>query len=263
MPENVPSKEGYTFSGWSEIPAIMPAYDITVTGSFSVNTYTLTYYCEGEVLATDEIEFGSYIQPIDAPDKEGHTFQYWDGLPANMPAYDVQVYAVYAINSYLITYLIDGDVFYEQTLYFGSTVFAPDAPSKEGHSFNGWENLPETMPAHDVTTNGIYEANIYKVTYIVDGEVIAVAEVEYGATIIPPVSQKDGYDIVWGFHPTTMPAYDITIYGNYTTDIQSVMTDGNNVKRYTIDGKVARRQQRGINILRMPNGSAKKIVIKH
>ena len=34
-PEPAPTKEGYTFSGWSEIPQIMPANDVTVTGSFS------------------------------------------------------------------------------------------------------------------------------------------------------------------------------------------------------------------------------------
>jgi len=29
-----PSKEGYTFSGWSEIPETMPAHDVTITGRF-------------------------------------------------------------------------------------------------------------------------------------------------------------------------------------------------------------------------------------
>ena len=34
IPEEEPIKEGYTFSGWSEIPKSMPAHDVTVTGSF-------------------------------------------------------------------------------------------------------------------------------------------------------------------------------------------------------------------------------------
>ena len=33
-PEPAPTKEGYTFSGWSEIPATMPAHDVIVTGTF-------------------------------------------------------------------------------------------------------------------------------------------------------------------------------------------------------------------------------------
>ena len=33
--EEEPTKEGYCFSGWSLIPTIMPANDVTVTGSFT------------------------------------------------------------------------------------------------------------------------------------------------------------------------------------------------------------------------------------
>jgi hypothetical protein len=33
-PEAEPTKEGYTFGGWSEIPKTMPAHDVTVIGSF-------------------------------------------------------------------------------------------------------------------------------------------------------------------------------------------------------------------------------------
>ena len=29
-PEVVPTKDGYTFSGWSEIPETMPDYDMTI-----------------------------------------------------------------------------------------------------------------------------------------------------------------------------------------------------------------------------------------
>ena len=36
--EEEPTKEGYTFSGWSEIPVTMPNKDVTVTGTFIINT---------------------------------------------------------------------------------------------------------------------------------------------------------------------------------------------------------------------------------
>ena len=37
-PEAEPTKEGYDFSGWSTIPATMPAEDVTITGSFTLLT---------------------------------------------------------------------------------------------------------------------------------------------------------------------------------------------------------------------------------
>ena len=36
-PESEPTKERHTFSGWSEIPATMPAHDVEVTGTFEIN----------------------------------------------------------------------------------------------------------------------------------------------------------------------------------------------------------------------------------
>ncbi len=38
-----PKKEGYIFSGWSEIPKTMPAKDVTVTGSFTFDYNTDAY----------------------------------------------------------------------------------------------------------------------------------------------------------------------------------------------------------------------------
>ena len=37
-PEPNPTREGYTFSGWSEIPLTMPAHDVTITGTFVEDT---------------------------------------------------------------------------------------------------------------------------------------------------------------------------------------------------------------------------------
>lgn len=37
-PETEPTKDGYIFSGWSEIPETMPAHDVTVTGTFTLDT---------------------------------------------------------------------------------------------------------------------------------------------------------------------------------------------------------------------------------
>lgn len=65
-----PPKEGYTFSGWSDIPSTMPDHDVTVTGSFTINKYKLTYMVDGEDYISSDVEYGATITPETAPTKE-------------------------------------------------------------------------------------------------------------------------------------------------------------------------------------------------
>lgn len=106
-PEPAPTKEGYTFSGWSEIPERMPAKDVTVTGTFTVNTYTLTYMVDGEVYATYNIEYGKAITAEAEPEKEGYTFSGWSEIPETMPAHDVTI-----TGSFTIIPVSDGKTIY-------------------------------------------------------------------------------------------------------------------------------------------------------
>ena len=89
--ENAPEKEGYTFSGWSEIPAKMPAKDVTVTGSFTINSYKLIYMVDDREYKSYEIEYSSSITPEAQPTKEGYTFSGWSEIPVTMPAKDVTI----------------------------------------------------------------------------------------------------------------------------------------------------------------------------
>ncbi len=91
----VPTKEGYTFLGWADVPAVMPADNIVVYGSFKANDYTITYIVDGEVYETVSVACDSEITPIAAPEKDGYTFNLWENLPATMPAGDIEVTAVY------------------------------------------------------------------------------------------------------------------------------------------------------------------------
>lgn len=213
-----PTKEGHTFSGWSEAPETMPAGDITVTGSFTVNNYTIIYMVDGEVYKTESLAYGSAVTAIAVPTKEGHTFSGWSGVPATMPAEDVTISGTFTVNTYTITYMVDGEVYQTVIVTYGATITLIDAPAKDGYTFSGWLDAPRTMPAHDVTINGHFVTDTYTVTYMVDGEVYKTFQVAYG-TEIPTVEvpSKEGYTFsVWSEIPTTMPAEDVIISGVFT-----------------------------------------------
>lgn len=69
----------------------MPANDVTVTGMFAINKYTLTYKVNDEIYKTYEVEFGTTITAEEEPTKEGYTFSGWSAIPATMPAENVTV----------------------------------------------------------------------------------------------------------------------------------------------------------------------------
>ena len=155
-PEPDPTKEGFSFSGWSEIPEVMPDHDVTVTGSFIVNKYKLTYQINGEEYKTYEIEYGATITPEPEPTKEGYTFSGWSWIPSKMPAEDVVVTGSFTANKYKLTYMVDGSEYRVYNIECGSVITPEPAPFKDGYEFSGWSDLPEIMPAHDVTVTGTF-----------------------------------------------------------------------------------------------------------
>ena len=178
-PEAAPTKEGYTFSGWSEIPATMPSHDVTVTGTFSVNKYKLIYKVDGAEYKSYDVEFGATITPETAPTKEGYTFSGWSEIPATMPAHDVTVTGTFSVNKYKLIYKVDGAEYKSYDVEFGATITPETAPTKEGYTFSGWSEIPATMPAHDVTITGTFTQIDYVVgetTYEIQNDEVSVKD---------------------------------------------------------------------------------------
>ena len=212
-PEAAPVKEGHTFSGWSEIPATMPANDIEINGTFSVNKYLLTYKVDGEIYLQDSVAYGSSIVLIDEPVIEGKTFSGWKGAPETMPAHDVTIVGSFNANVYTLTYKVDGEVYKSVQYEYGEAITPEPVPSKEGYSFSGWSEIPATMPANDVEVTGTFTINQYKVTFIVDGEIVKEETLDFGSAIIAPEDPtKIGFTFI-GWNPEveeTVPSHDVT-----------------------------------------------------
>lgn len=154
IPRAEPKKENYEFSGWSDIPETMPAHDVTITGTFIANTYTITYMVDNEIFATATIAYGDTIVPIAEPSKEGYTFSGWSSIPETMPAEDIVVEGSFSVNYYALKYIVDNEPFATDSIAYGTIIELREEPIKEGYKFSGWSEAPETMPAHDVEIYG-------------------------------------------------------------------------------------------------------------
>ena len=226
--------EGHTFSGW-DIPETMPAENLVLDAALTVNSYSITYTINGEEYTAQTYEFGAVVYAPEYTVPEGHTFSGWD-IPETMPAENLVLDAALTVNSYSITYTINGEEYTAQTYEFGAEVSAPEYTVPEGHTFSGWD-IPETMPAENLVLDAALTVNEYTVTYNINGESYAIQVYAYGEEVFAPAYDVPDHFTFSGWDtPATMPAENIVLDatlvedGKYTV---SFMVDGETYFTFT------------------------------
>ena len=218
-PDN-PTRKGYTFKGWDkEIPEAMPAENIKVKAQWEINQYTITFDTNGgsEIPPITQ-NYGTDITAPDNPTRKGYTFRGWDKeIPKTMPAENIKVKAQWEINQYTITFDTNGgSEIAPITQDYGTQISAPDNPTRKGYTFKGWDKeIPETMPAENITVKAQWEINQYTIAFDTNGgSEIAPITQDYGTEITAPDNPtRKGYTFKgWDKEiPETMPAENITI----------------------------------------------------
>ena len=220
--------EGHTFSGW-DIPETMPAENLVLDAALTVNSYSITYTINGEEYTAQTYEFGAAVSAPEYTVPEGHTFSGWD-IPETMPAENLVLDAALTVNSYSITYTINGEEYTAQTYEFGAAVSAPEYTVPEGHTFSGWD-IPETMPAENLVLDAALTVNEYTVTYNINGEIYAIQVYAYGEEIFAPAYDVPDHFTFSGWDtPATMPAENIVLDA-------TLVEDGKYTVSFTVDGE--------------------------
>jgi uncharacterized repeat protein (TIGR02543 family) len=225
-----PVKTGHTFSGWQNVPATMPDKDVTITGTFRVNTHTLTYMVDGKIYGeTEIIAYGKAIKLRANPTKEGYTFSGWSSHPEEMPDRDLTISGNFEVNKHKVTYIADGVVHRESNVDFGSAIPSITAPTKNGYTFAGWSpELPTTMPDENLTVTAQWKANQYTITFDSDGGTeISSITADFGTTIKKPADPtKIGYTFD-GWYPE-LPSViqsDLTVKAYWTLNRYTISFD--------------------------------------
>ena len=231
------------FLGWSEIPERMPAQTVVVVGSTKyLGTYVISYYVNSTCIKTVEYKEGqtvtSLAKPTDLP--ETVEFLNWINEPTEMPAYNVTVHAkVNNLSYYNLYYYVNGQFNISQMVLQGKPVTPPDRPQgrlPDNIVFNGWLNVPETMPTSHIRIDAdITVLETYTVRYYIDGNARFVQQViegkEFKVMQDPSNALQDDvifnywtYDVNGDGKPDTvesgakltMPSHDIEIHANIT-----------------------------------------------
>lgn len=229
---DVPAKTGYTGKWYIGDEEFTSAYvitsDITVTAKYTVNTYTVTFVVDNEVLTSVKAEYNTSIKEYvpAVPEKEGYRDGKWcletdaEFDPAMLITEDMTVTAVYTPMEFTVTYVPSYD---ESVVLSTETVSYGTVPGSY---------TPPTVI--DANNDGSYDRNDYylwgwdeakaAITPITEDTTVTVPYVEYnlinevrvtdrGSTLIHKLFKMDD-TLVLPDAPTPDEGYEFVGWGS-------------------------------------------------
>ena len=188
-----PTRDGYIFAGWKDVPSTMPANDLTLTALWATPTptatptkHSVTFMILNQAYKTVELSEGEDIQLPDPPTVYGYTFVEWqqDGRKPDtvMGKNNITIEAKLNKNDrFNVTYTLANPAFADalkeqyhfvnssvELLYAGDFITLPPFSGivyldGTSYRFNGWfiegstSAVPQTMPSHDLTLVARFE----------------------------------------------------------------------------------------------------------
>ena len=163
-------REGYTFTGWNvEIPATMPAENLTLVSQWSENDADYTAYNAAVAAAQAKQAEENYdrkytagsreaLAAVLAEDVSGKKYSEQGVVDAATQAINDAVAAL-ELETYTATFYVNGEVHATVTAKVGEQIAAPADPIVDGYNFTGWDPEVGTMGIENVSFNAILVAN--------------------------------------------------------------------------------------------------------
>ena len=146
----------------------VPADVTALTVQWTVPTYAVTLHPNGGTINSGNVTGYTYGVGVTLPTADdmtntGHTFKGWydnenlTGSPVTAiggtGTGNKEYWAKWEINQYTITVKPEnGKADITITQDYGTAITAPEAPTREGYTFMGWDReIPTTMPAENIT----------------------------------------------------------------------------------------------------------------
>ena len=235
---NNPTKAGYDFAGWKLNGVGEAMMTVTIdqgstghlayTATWTPIIYNIEYTMDGGTATpanptTYTIETATFT--LTNPTKTGYDFAGWKLNGVGDAMMEVTITqgstghlaytATWQVKQYTITFDSNGgSAVGPITQDYGSTVTAPEDPTRDGYDFAGWTpELPETMPAENITVTATWT----KKTYIVS--------ITGGGVTADNYSPKDGDNVV------------LTIMDDPDATLTSLTVNGTEVKESIVNNQ--------------------------
>lgn len=174
-------------------------------------SYTAVFMADGETVVTVDCTDGVPVDTVPVPQKPGYTGAWsaaeWDGDR-------LVVTAVYTPNAYYVTFRAHNDMLVDVVAYTAgdAAVEEPEVPYRYGYE-GSWEPY-SLADGGNLTVRAVYAPIEYTVTYIAEGQTIAVVTGTYETPPeAPAVPEKPGYTGRWEMSATD--GYDMTMTAVY------------------------------------------------
>jgi uncharacterized repeat protein (TIGR02543 family) len=263
---------GYHFVSWSDgvLTATRTdssvAANVTVSATFAINTYTLTYTANanGAITGTtpQTVNYNASGTAITATPATGYHFVSWsDGVLTatrtdSSVAANVTVSATFAINTYTLTYTANANGTITgttpQTVNYNTSGSAITATPATGYHFVSWSDASTANPRTDssvaanISVSATFAINTYTLTYTanangsITGTTPQTVNYNTSGTAVTAVPATGYHFVSWSDAATANPrtdssvAADVTVSATFAINTYSVYYNGN-----TSDGGTA------------------------
>jgi len=226
-----PTKEGYTFIGWSTLndTKLNLDYevkkgsigDIELIANYEANIYEIKFDSNGGTPIDNlKVVYDSTIKNFPDTKKIGYTFQGWEDSKSNKIednytytfSENIELYAIWEINKYNISYNLNGGKLDNKVENYTieTETFSIPNPTKEGYTFIGWTTSNITEPQKefkiekgnvgDIELIANYEANSYFIKYDNNGGKGNSYQQEFiynkSQKLIKNTFELEGYDFI-------------------------------------------------------------------
>ncbi|MDR2973822.1 MAG: discoidin domain-containing protein, partial [Propionibacteriaceae bacterium] len=202
-----PTRDGYTFVGWTGMGLTEPTMIVTVAkGSVGARTYVAQWAAlvefvdfDGTVLKSESVLVGGSASAPVGLSRVGYEFTGWDTVFSNVQA-ALTVRAVYEVVPYGVTYVLDGGGVASAnpvSYTVESESFTLVNPTRSGYTFVGWTGTGLAEPTMTVTVvKGSVGERAYVAQWtVVDKSVLTAGVSDAGEASVGVVESVDGSDV--------------------------------------------------------------------